>query len=101
MLAAGVNALAGASVISGCPQSLGGCRRGPECPSTILRVDQRTNAVKDPESRLPLAGLSGLATIIFSFGGFGLIGAAGFAVQEGTIEEVTEIVSKLRLGRFC
>lgn len=62
-------------------------------------MDQPTNAVKDPESRLLLAGLSGLATIIFSFGGFGLIGAAGFAVQEGTIKEVTEIVSKTPPGQ--
>lgn len=48
----------------------------------------------DPERRLRLAGASGIASMILSMGGFGLIGAAGFAVQEGTIEEVSEIISK-------
>jgi hypothetical protein len=65
----------------------------------IWRVDQRMEAVSDPDSRLPLAGLSGIASIILSLGGFGLIGAAGFAVQEGTIEEVSEIVSKTPPGQ--
>ena len=65
----------------------------------ILRVDQRTDGVEDPERRLRLAGLSGIASVILSFGGFGLIGAAGFAVQEGTLEEVSEIVSETAPGQ--
>lgn len=48
-----------------------------------------------PARSFRLAGVSGIVSMIFSIGGFGLIGAAGFAVQAGTDSEVRDIVSRV------
>jgi hypothetical protein len=61
-------------------------------------MDSTGHSLK-PATSLRLAGVSGIASMIFSMGGFGLIGAAGFAVQEGTLEEVSEIVSQTAPGQ--